>query len=73
MISGSDGLLTYLRSRDPQVRRNLSSKLIGYALGRTILAGDRRLVDSMVAAGGEVTFTDLTTMIATSRQFRQRL
>lgn len=73
VISGSDGLLTYLRSRDPQVRRNLSSKLIGYALGRTVLAGDRRLVDSMVAAGGEVTFTDLTTMIATSRQFRQRL
>jgi hypothetical protein len=73
VISGSDGLLTYLRSREPQVRRNLSYKLIGYALGRTVLAGDRRLVDQMVAAGGEVSFADLTTLIATSRQFRQRL
>lgn len=73
VISGSDGLLTYLRSREPQVRRNLSYKLIGYALGRTVLAGDRRLVDQMVAAGGQVSFADLTTLITTSRQFRQRL
>lgn len=73
VISGADGLLGYLRSRDPQVRRNLSFKLIGYALGRTVLAGDRQLVDQMVAAGGETPFSKLAAQIATSRQFRYRL
>lgn len=73
VISGADGLLGFLRSRDPQVRRNLSFKLIGYALGRTVLAGDRPLVDRMVASGGEVPFSTLAAQIATSRQFRHRL
>ena len=73
VISGADGLLGYLRSRDPQVRRNLSFKLIGYALGRTVLAGDRQLVDQMVAAGGETPFSKLAAQIAISRQFRYRL
>ena len=73
LVSGTDGLLGYLRSRDPQVRRNLSFKLIGFALGRTVLASDRQLVDRMVAAGGETPFSTLVAQIATSRQFRHRL
>ena len=73
IINGTDGLLGYLQSRDPQVRRNLSFKLIGYALGRTVQAGDRLLVDQMVAAGGETPFSALAAQIATSRQFRYRL
>ncbi|NBO65330.1 MAG: DUF1592 domain-containing protein, partial [Acidobacteria bacterium] len=72
-ITGPEGLLDYLRSRDPQVRRNLSFKLIGYALGRTVLAGDRQLVDQMVGSGNQVSLSTLATHIATSRQFRHRL
>lgn len=73
VIAGTDGLIGYLRSREPQVRRNLSYKLIGYALGRTVLASDRRLIDRMVGAGGEASFAALAAQIATSRQFRTRL
>jgi mono/diheme cytochrome c family protein len=73
VIAGTSGLLDYLRSREPQVRRNLSYKLIGYALGRTVLASDRSLVERMVGAGGEASFSTLAAQIATSRQFRTRL
>ncbi|HZN11886.1 MAG TPA: DUF1585 domain-containing protein, partial [Blastocatellia bacterium] len=48
-------------------------KLVGYALGRTILASDQSLIDRMVAAGGDATFAQLAAEIATSRQFRNRL
>ena len=72
VIAGVDGLLEFIRGRDPQVRRNLSFKLIGYALGRTVLASDRALVDRMVAAGGDAAFSRLIGEIAMSRQFRYR-
>lgn len=72
MIAGVDGLLDFIRDREPQVRRNLSFKLIGYALGRTVLASDRPLVDRMVAAGGDSAFSRLIGEIVTSRQFRYR-
>jgi len=69
-ISGIDGLIEYLKSRDDQVRRTLSTKLAGYALGRTVLASDQPLIDKMVADGGNATFAQLVTEIVTSRQFR---
>jgi len=72
-IAGVKGLLDYLRGKDSQVRRTLSHKLVGYALGRTILASDQSLIDRMVAAGGDATFAQLAAEIATSRQFRNRL
>ncbi len=50
----------------------LSRKMIGYALGRNPQASDRRLIGEMVRAGGDASFTDLATAIATSRQFRFR-
>ena len=69
-INGADGLLRYLRDKEPLVMKTLSKKMLGYALGRTVLASDRPLLDEMMAAGGEATFADLVIKIATSRQFR---
>ncbi|MEO6567152.1 MAG: DUF1592 domain-containing protein, partial [Opitutaceae bacterium] len=71
-IVGTEGLLTYLQSKNEQVMKTLSKKMLGYALGRTVLASDRALIDDMVAAGGDATFADLATKIVTSRQFRNR-
>ncbi len=72
MISGADGLLKYLGEREPQVMRTLARKMIGYSLGRTVLASDRQLLDDMAATGGNASFADLAVKIATSRQFRHR-
>ena len=44
-IVGADGLLDYLQSQDEQVMTTLSKKMMGYALGRTVLASDRPLLD----------------------------
>ena len=49
-IAGVDGLLKYLEAQDEQVRRTLSSKLLGYALGRTVQPSDQPLIDRMLAA-----------------------
>jgi len=69
-ITGTDGLLRYLRAREPLVTKTLAKKMLGYALGRTVLASDRPLLNEMIAAGGDATFADLAIKIATSRQFR---
>jgi hypothetical protein len=71
-IVGTDGLLNYLQTRDTQVMTTLSKKMLGYALGRTVLASDRPLVADMTAAGGNASFSDLALKIVTSRQFRNR-
>jgi hypothetical protein len=71
-IVGPDGLLGYLQNQEPQVMKTLAKKMLGYALGRTVQASDRALVDDLVAAGGDATFPDLITKIVTSRQFRHR-
>jgi hypothetical protein len=72
-ISGVNGLLAYLQKNDIQVRKNLSYKLLGYALGRTVQASDQPLVDKLVSAGSEATFVQLATEIVTSKQFRNHL
>jgi hypothetical protein len=72
-IAGVSGLLDYLKSKDDQVRRTLSRKLIGYALGRTIQPSDTPLIDRMVGAGSDATFSQLVGEIVASRQFRNRL
>ena len=71
-IVGADGLLEYLQGREKQVMTTLSKKMLGYALGRTVLASDRPLVANMTAAGGDATFSDLAIKVVTSRQFRNR-
>lgn len=69
-IVGADGLLSYLQKKESQVIKTLSKKMLGYALGRTVLASDRALLDEMIAAGGNATFSDLAIKIVSSRQFR---
>jgi hypothetical protein len=71
-IAGVEGLLRYLTTQEPQVLRTMSNKLLGYALGRTVIASDQPLIDRMIGAGGDATFSRLVTEIATSRQFRYR-
>jgi hypothetical protein len=72
-INGIDGLLDYLKVKEAQVRKTLARKLLGYALGRTILAADERLIVRIVKVGDEATFSQLAMEIATSKQFRNRL
>ncbi len=71
-ISGVQGLLGYLHAKDALIMKTLAKKMLGYALGRTVLASDRALVDELVNASGNATFADLATKIAGSRQFRNR-
>ena len=71
-IVGADGLLQYLQKKEAQVMKTLAKKMIGYALGRTVQASDRALVDSLVTLGGNASFADLATKVVTSRQFRNR-
>ena len=71
-IAGAAGLLTYLESQDKQVMTMLAKKLLGYALGRTVLVSDRRLVDEMARAGGSAPFSQLAVKVVQSRQFRNR-
>lgn len=71
-VSGVGGLLEYLDSRQDQVLRNMSGKLLGYALGRTIQLSDQSLIDRMTGLGPQSTVMDLVTRIVTSRQFRHR-
>jgi hypothetical protein len=71
-IEGADGLLTYLQGKDQLVVKTLAKKMIGYALGRTVLASDMPLVERMMAAGDGSSFADLATMVVESRQFRTR-
>ena len=72
LITGVDSMLGYIASRERQVLQNLSEKLLGYALGRTIIASDQPLLDRMVADGFDATFEGLALEVATSRQFRYR-
>jgi hypothetical protein len=71
-IVGAEGLLKYLQSRDAQVMTTLSRKMLGYALGRTVLASDRPLIADMTSAGSDASFSDVAVKIVTSRQFRHR-
>ena len=71
-IVGTQGLLKYLESQDAKVMTTLSRKMLGYALGRTVLASDRPLISEMVAAGDDAAIADLAVKIVTSRQFRNR-
>lgn len=71
-IDGVAGLIDHLENQERQVLRTLSSKLLGYALGRTILLSDQPLIDRLVEAGGQATFAELAAEIAVGRQFRYR-
>jgi hypothetical protein len=71
-VNGVDGLLTYLQSEEKQVMKTMSQKLVGYALGRTVLASDKPLIEEMTRNGLNATVSKLATEIVTSKQFRYR-
>ena len=71
-VEGISGLLAYLKTQDQQVMQNMSRKLIGYALGRTVVPGDQQLVDKLVSGGSNTTFAKMIAEIAASKQFRYR-
>jgi len=72
-IADLAGLRSYLQSQQPQFERNLSGKLLAYALGRTELASDQPLIDSMLAdLKDDGRFSALVVRIVTSKQFRYR-
>lgn len=71
-ILGVEGLLGYLHAKDALIMKTLAKKMLGYALGRTVLASDQLLVDELIKAGSNATFADLATKIVSSRQFRNR-
>jgi len=71
-LSGVEGLLDYLKGEEKQVVRTLAQKLLGYALGRTILLSDQPLIDRLADAGGDANFSKLAAEIVASPQFRNR-
>lgn len=71
-LAGVEGLLDYIRSNESQVLRTFYGKLIGYALGRTILISDQPLLDKLVAQGGNAPFSKIVAEIVSSPQFRNR-
>ncbi len=72
-IQGAAGLLKYLEDRNEQFRKTLTTKLLGYALGRTVLPSDLSLMDRMVGEGGDAPFSQLVVDVVTSKQFRNRI
>ena len=71
-LSGVEGLLGYLKGEEKQVVRTLAQKLLGYALGRTILLSDQPLIDRLADAGGDASVSKLAMEIVASAQFRNR-
>lgn len=73
-IAGPDGLKAYLKGHQDQFYRTLSTKLLAYALGRSELAGDRDLMNQMLAHArtGQGNLADLIVDIVHSPQFRNR-
>jgi len=63
--------MEYLRKQRSSFDRNLSAKLLGYALGRSAMVSDRPLLDQMVASlKKDNRFSALITRIVSSPQFR---
>ncbi len=71
-LVGVEGLLDYIRSNEAQVLRTFYGKLLGYALGRTLLISDQPLLDRLVARGGKLAFSEAVAEIVSSPQFRNR-
>ena len=71
-IAGTDGLIAYLQTQEDQVLKNMSRKMLGYALGRTALASDEPLIDKLAQSGAETSVVKMASEIVMSRQFRYR-
>jgi hypothetical protein len=63
--------MEYLHKQRSSFDRNLSAKLLGYALGRSEMVSDKPLLDQMVASlKKDNRFSTLVTQIISSSQFR---
>ena len=71
-IAGVDGLQKYLESQQPQFLYTLNRKLLGYALGRTVLPSDEPLIADLMSQGNRTSIEKLVTAIVDSKQFRYR-
>lgn len=73
-LDGFDGLREYLAKNDDQFTGNFSRKLLGYALGRSVLPSDEALLESIKESirknDGKVSAAVIG--IVTSRQFLNR-
>ena len=71
-IEGLNGLREFvLDKRRPDFLRQFSRKLLGYALGRSVLLSDKPLLDMMVKQLETGTAVQAVEMIVRSRQFRE--
>lgn len=68
-MKGVEGLKAWLKTREDEFLANFHRKLLGYALGRAVLPGDRRLLGLMKQRGDD--FASLVDLIVTSPQFTQ--
>ncbi len=73
-LEGVEGLKRWLRTREDEFAANLHHKLLGYALGRAVLPGDKPLLERMNAASKRSgqKFSPLVEAIVTSPQFTMR-
>lgn len=73
-MDGASGLKQWLHSRQDEFLANVHRKLLGYALGRAVLPGDKRLLERMKssASDGPPRFSTLVHLIITSPQFTTR-
>jgi hypothetical protein len=73
-LDGVEGLKRWLRTREDEFTANLHRKLLGYALGRAVLPGDKALLEQMNAASKQSgrRFSPLVETIVTSTQFTHR-
>ncbi|MGB8168600.1 MAG: DUF1592 domain-containing protein [Chthoniobacteraceae bacterium] len=73
-LNGITGLKKYLRDHQDEIFRHFTRKLLGYALGRAVLPGDRALLDRMSTSFAQdgYKFSTLVEAIVTSPQFTKR-
>jgi hypothetical protein len=72
-VSGPEGLRDYLHREKSQFHRTISTKLLGYALGRAEIVSDRPAIAQMTSdLAGRGRFADLVVRVVTSGQFRNQ-
>ncbi|MDA0838842.1 MAG: DUF1588 domain-containing protein [Planctomycetota bacterium] len=73
-FNGIEGLRGYLKTQDDQFLKQFCTKLVGYALGRSVLVSDRELIEAMMSSlrKNEFKFSAAVRELVRSRQFRNR-
>jgi hypothetical protein len=73
-FTGIEGLREYLKTQDTQFNSQFARKLLGYAVGRSVLPTDKQLVNSITAKmkADSGNFSSAVLAIVNSRQFLNR-